>query len=284
MNKLSKQILIVLILINALAWIAVFSLNDNGLIKVVFFDVGQGDSAFIETPGQNQILIDGGPNAGVLEKLGKEMPFWDRTIDLIILSHPDYDHISGLIEILKKYEVENVLWTGALKDSAEVAEWQKLIKEEGSNIIIAKAGQRISGKGLAIEILYPFEDISGQTPKDTNQTSIVLKLSYGEKSFLFTGDTYKSQEYDLLEKGADIDSDVLKVAHHGSKTSSGEEFIKAVSPEIALIPVGEGNSYGHPNQEVLDILNGYGIKILRTDENKDVMIYSDGKELIINHQ
>ena len=272
----------VLILSNVFAWCVVYDLSRQKYLEVCFFDVGQGDSAFIQTPQLNQILIDGGPDSSVLGKIEKRIPFWDRTIDLIVLSHPDFDHLTGLLDVLKRYKVENVLWTGALKDSSKVAEWQRLIKKEGSNVIIAKAGQRISNKGLVIEILHPFEDISGQIPKDTNQTSIVLKLSYGEKSFLFTGDIYNTQESDLLERGIDVDSDVLKVAHHGSKTSSFDSFIASVSPEAAVISLGKDNSYGHPHKEVLDILNKYGIKILRTDELGDIEMMSDGKTLSIN--
>ena len=116
--------------LNIFAWAVVCDLSQPQLLEVTFFDVGQGDSIFIETPQGHQILIDGGPDTTVLEKLGKEMPFWDRTIDLIILTHPEHDHMSGLIEVLKRYKVENILWTGIIRDTAEYEEWQRLIKED----------------------------------------------------------------------------------------------------------------------------------------------------------
>lgn len=253
----------------------------SGGLEVTFFDVGQGDSIFIETPQNQQILIDGGPNETVLEKLGKEIFFWDRTIDLIVLTHPEKDHMAGLIEVLKRYKVENILWTGVVRDTAEYREWQRLVKEEGANIYIASSGLRIYGGPTSrgrydLVVLHPFESLEGKELKDSNNTSIVVRLVFGETSFLFTGDAYQSAERELIKKGAEIDTDVLKVAHHGSKTSSAEEFIEAVSPEIAVISVGQDNKYGHPHPEVLEVLQKYGRNILRTDQNGDIKIISNG--------
>ena len=275
-----------LVFSNLIAWIIVFDLGKVRFLEVIFFDVGQGDAIFIETPSYHQILIDGGPDSTILEKLSKEMPFWDRSIDLIILTHPERDHLTGLIEVLEKYKVENILWTGIVRDTAEYKEWKKLIEEEKAEIFIAKAGQKISCltwqiKQCDLEILQPFESLEGKEFKDSNNTSIISKLVFGKNSFLFTGDAYKDVEGKLINKEAEIDSDVLKVAHHGSKTSSSEEFIKAVSPEIAVISVGRENKYGHPNQEVLELLEKYGIRVLRTDKDGDIKIFSDGKEIKI---
>lgn len=259
-------------------------------LEVIFFDVGQGDAAFIETPERQQILIDGGPNGQViLEKLGEEMPFWDRTIDLVVLTHPEKDHMAGLIEVLKKYKIENILWTGVVRDTAEYKEWVKLIKEEGANIVIARAGMRILGGSTSLqiwgrsdldssrtllELLYPFESLEGKAMKDSNDTSIVAKLVFGETSFLFTGDATKSVERQLLHQVEQLNSDVLKVGHHGSKTSTSREFVEAVSPEIAVISAGKNNSYGHPHQEVLD--NLAGARIMRTDLEGGIKLKSDG--------
>ncbi|MDP3763597.1 MAG: MBL fold metallo-hydrolase, partial [bacterium] len=145
-------ILGILVGLNLLAWLAVWELGSGTGLEVTFFDVGQGDAVFIETPQGQQILIDGGPSSVILEKLGKEMPFWDRTIDLIILTHPERDHLAGLLEVLKSYKVENILWTGVVRDTAEYKEWQKLIQEEGAKIFIAKAGLRISGGPTSLQI------------------------------------------------------------------------------------------------------------------------------------
>jgi len=296
-REVSFFILGLLIFLNILAWLAVYDLNKPQLLEVNFFDVGQGEAIFIETPSRHQILIDGGPSSVILEKLTENLPFWDRTIDLIILTHPEHDHLAGLIEVLKRYKVENILWTGVVRDTAEYKEWVKLIKNEGAEIKIAQAGQKINLSTYEVdrymEVLYPFENLEGQEFKNSNNTSIVAKLIFGTPpthhppasrvptSFLFTGDAYKSVEKKLMDKKTDLASDVLKVGHHGSKTSNSEAFIKHVSPEIAVISVGKDNPYHHPHQETLDTLEKYGIKILRTDKNGDIKIISNGINLMM---
>ena len=287
-REVSFFILGLLIFLNILAWLAVYDLNKPQLLEVNFFDVGQGEAIFIETPSRHQILIDGGSSSVILEKLAKSLPFWDRTVDLIILTHPEHDHLAGLIEVLKRYKVENILWTGVVRDTAEYKEWQRLIRDErekeGAQIKIAQSGQLINFGNQSnryIEVLYPFENLEGQEFKNSNNTSIVAKLIFGENSFLFTGDAYKSVEKKLVDKKTDLASDVLKVGHHGSKTSSLEEFIKQVSPEIAVISAGKDNPYHHPHQETLDTLEKYGIKILRTDKNGDIKIISNGINLMM---
>ena len=285
-KKWNLGILIALICFNILAWIAVYDFSQLPFLKVIFFAVGQGDAGFIETPQRHQILIDGGPGSVILEKLGKSMPFYDRTIDLIILTHPEFDHLSGFNEVLKKYKVSKILWTGIVRDTAEYKEWKKLIEEEKAEIFIAKAGQKIlweSETNNYMEVLYPFENLEGKVFEDSNNTSIISKLVFGKNSFLFTGDAYKNVEGELINKKAEIDSDVLKVSHHGSKTSSSEEFIKSVSPQIAVISAGIGNKYGHPHQEVLELLEKYDIKVSRTDKDGDIKIISDGKNYEVSN-
>jgi len=268
-----------LFLANFFAWFVVFDLRKHKFLEVNFFNVGQGDAILIETPTMHQILIDGGPSSKIIEKLSKEIPFWDRSIDLIILTHPEKDHLTGLLEVLKRYKVENVLWTGIVREIPEYKEWESLI--ERANVKIAKAGQKISCKNCQwkIEIFYPFESLEGEKFEDSNNTSIISKLIFGKNSFLFTGDIYKDVEESLvLASPLDLKSNVLKVAHHGSKTSSSQKFLEKVLPEIAIISVGE-NKYGHPNEEVLEILKNYGIRVLRTDLDGDIKIISNGKRI-----
>jgi len=285
MMKLQRKsvflILGVLVLSNIYAWTVVYELVKSQPLEVVFFDVGQGDSIFIETPKGYQILIDGGPSSVVLEKLGNEMPFWDRTIDLVVLTHPEHDHIAGLIEVLKRYEVDYILWTGILRDTGEYEEWERLIKKEDIKVKIAKIGQRIIAPKVFFEVLHPFKSLEGKEVKNTNNSSIVFRLVFGNNSFLFTGDLYKSIEKEIVNRGLEIDSDVLKVGHHGSKTSSAEEFLEKVSPEVAVISSGKDNTYGHPHQEVLETLDKYGITVLRTDTEGDIKIISNGKNIEI---
>jgi len=193
----------------------------------------------------------------------------------------------------KRYKVKNILWTGVIRNTAEYKEWEGLIEQEekeGARIFIARSGQKTPYQNLRfgtaqviLEILYPFEVLEGKEFKDSNDTSVVLKLSYGERSFLFAGDAEKQVEKKLMENKADLDSDVLKTGHHGSKTSSSEEFVAKVSPEIAVISAGRNNQYGHPHQEVLDVFNKYGIKIFRTDKDGDIKIISDGKNYAVSN-
>lgn len=263
--------LAVLLILNITAWLIVY---DNKDLEVVFFDVGQGDSIYIEIENSFQVLIDGGPNMSVLKKLGQEMPFYDRTIELMILTHPDHDHLFGLLEVLKRYDVKNVLWTGVKKDTAEYQEWLRLIEEEGADIFMAEAGQRIDlSEEIYLSIIHPFESLEGKEVKDYNDTSIVAFLVFNNASFLFTGDISKK-----VEKQLNVDADVLKIAHHGSKSSTCSEFIEAVSPDIAVISVGE-NNYGHPHDEVLSILQQFGIQVLITKELGDIKLLTNGQEI-----
>ena len=284
MEKRNKKIIFftlgVLLLANFFAWTIALDLKKHKFLEVIFFNVGQGDAIFVETPTGHQILIDGGPSSKIIEKLTKEIPFWDRSIDLIILTHPEKDHMVGLLEVLKRYKVENILWTGIVRETPEYREWLSLIEKEKANIKIAKAGQKISCKNCKwkIEIFYPFESLEGEEFEDSNNTSIVSKLIFGKLSFLFTGDISKDIEESLILTNLDLDSEILKVAHHGSKTSSSSKFLEKVSPKIATISVGE-NKYGHPNKEVLEILKKYGIKVLRTDLDGDIKIISDGEKI-----
>jgi len=267
--------LVALAIANFIAWGQII---DGLFFKVIFFDVGQGDAIFIETAQGHQILIDGGPDEKVLEKLSRYMHFWDRTIDLIILTHPDHDHVAGLIEVLQHYRVSHVLWTGIQKNTLEYTAWKQALKEEvreGATITFAKAPQKVvwsrSNEAQSIKILYPWESLQGKEFSQANKTSIIAKLVVQPYSMLFTGDTTSKIEKQLEAHREDIDSDILKVAHHGSKTSTLEEFVRAVSPAMAVISVGQNNRYNHPNAGTLEHLAKYGIKTFRTDEQGDVV-------------
>lgn len=269
----------ILFLATGFIWYAVYAENRQEL-EVDFLDVGQGDAVFIQAPGGNQILIDGGPNKAVLRELSKVMPFYDRTIDIVIESHPDGDHINGLVDVLRRYNVDYVMESGIESDSAAFAEIEKNINEKKVKKILARRGTRIIlGNGAILDILFPDRDPAGI---DTNDASIIAKLQYGGKSFLFTGDSpQKMEKYLILIDPKSIDADVLKIGHHGSKTSSSEEFLGYASPEYAVISVGKDNRYGHPHQEVLERLIQFGAKILRTDELGVIKFKTDGENLQI---
>lgn len=268
-----------LILAAFFVWYAVYAESGKEL-EVDFLDVGQGDAILIQAPGGNQILIDTGPNKAILRELSKVMPFYDRSIDMVIESHPDSDHIGGLPEILNRYEVSAVMESGVNSDSAIYAETEKIISDKNIKKILARRGMKINlGDGGYLDILFPDRDVAGM---DTNDASVVAKLVYGKNSFLFTGDSLQKMEKYLVSlDGKNLDSDVLKVGHHGSKTSSSEEFLGYISPEYAVISVGEDNKYGHPHQEILDRLQKFGVNILRTSELGTIKIKSDGDSIII---
>lgn len=278
-DKITSSILGILFLGAILIWLAIFEsapsasiisgLNNQPELKVAFFDVGQGAATFIEAPNKNQVLIDGGPGSQILNKLGRQMPFFDRDIDLIVLTHPDNDHLNGLIDVLRNYEVGQVIDPCLDDPSFAYQEWLRLIKEKEISRTCAEAGQRVKiDEDIQIIIFYPFENLTGQSFKNTNASSIVMKLIYGQSKILLTGDAEESIEHQLIQNGADLKSQILQVAHHGSKTSTDQEFVSRVNPEIAVIQVGKNNKYKHPHQEVLDRLKD--IKIYRTDLDGDI--------------
>ncbi|OHA14085.1 MAG: hypothetical protein A2909_02705 [Candidatus Tagabacteria bacterium RIFCSPLOWO2_01_FULL_39_11] len=260
-------------------WYVVF-VESRQKLTVAFLDVGQGDAILIDTPGDQQILIDGGLNKQVLAELSKVMPFYDRSIDVVIATHPDQDHISGLLDVLERYEVDFVVEPGVESATAVYEGLENLIGEKGIKKILARRGMKlVLGENAYLLILFPDRDVSGM---DTNDASIVAKLVYGNTSFLFTGDSPKKiEEYLVFIDKENLDVDVLKAGHHGSKTSSSESFIGYTSPEYAIISAGENNRYGHPHKEVLDILEKFGAQILRTDELETIIIESDGENIEI---
>lgn len=270
--------------LNIFAWQEVFVLNNPNYLKVDFLNVGQGDSTFIETPEGHKIIIDGGPDSKALTQISSLIPFWDRTLDLVILTHPEKDHMQGLLDILKTYKANYILWTGVKKTAPEYDQWIKVLekqKEMGAKIIIAKSGQEIIAGNVLLDTLYPFKSMEGQDMKNTsNDSCVVSKLIYGKNSFLFTGDIDTAAEKQIVNSKENILSDVLKVAHHGSKYSTSELFLSAVSPKFSVVEVGK-NSYGHPTPETLQRLINFGIKVLRTDINGNIDFVSDGSNITL---
>lgn len=255
----------------------------NNLV-VNFLDIGQGDATLIITPKFYKILIDVGPDLTILSKLSKYLLFFDNKIDFIILTHPDIDHLAGIVDVLKRYKVGAILFNGVSKDHIYYQEFLKIVYKKQIPIFVVSEGQVIKlSDGVNFKILSPSENLlTEKLKKDDNLTSIVAKLIYNNNSFLFTGDAPDSLEKELLK--FDLKSDILKVAHHGSKTSSSIKFLETVKPIFSVISVGINNKYGHPYQIVLERLKSINSKILRTDINGDIQIISDGSNLIVNCQ
>ena len=275
--------LVVFLCLSVLAWTTYSAaFLKDGLLKVYFLDVGQGDAMFIEAPNGNQVLIDGGPDGKVLSELGKIMPFYDHDINLIALSHPQEDHAAGLIEVLKKYDVKNILWAEGEYNSPIFGTWREAVKDENAEEIDAVAGKTIDlGNGVILMVLFPTNSTSGSFVKNPNDNSVVIMLEYKENGFLFTGDAEAAIERKLVGMGTDLKEDVLKVGHHGSNTSTTEGFLSKIKPQVAVIEVGAKNRYGHPRKEVLSRLDMNNTKYYRTDNDGTIKIISDGQNFQI---
>src|SRR3989344_31344 len=261
-------------------WYVMAREDRGGLLTVAFLDIGQGDAIFIESPTGAQMLIDGGPGAIVLRELGKVMPFYDRSIDLLLVSNPDSDHMSGFLDVLRSFTVSTLVEPGTVGASADYRSLLEEVKKEGASHVIAKRGQNLNlGGGAYFEILFPDRDASGLS---TNDGSIIGKLVYGTTSFLFPGDTTTAiEEYVASVDREHLDVDVLKVAHHGSKTSTSEALLGFASPKMAVISAGKDNKYGHPHKEVLDRLEQFDVETLGTDEKGSVVMESNGETIWI---
>ena len=251
------------------------------LLRVTFLDVGQGDATFIESPSGTQVLLDGGRGGAVLRELGTVMGFSDRTIDMVVATHPDLDHIGGLIDVFERYEVTTVLMTENVADTPAYDALIESIESEGVDILYARKGQVFdlgvgSGGTTTLTILFPDRD---PTNWESNTSSIIVRLVYGESEFFFSGDAPKEVEEYLVGTGALLQSDVLKVGHHGSKTSTAETFVSAVDPTYAVISAGKDNSYGHPHKEVTELLTRYGVTQKNTADEGSISFASDGERL-----
>lgn len=265
----------VLAFVAALVWLGLRGLPD-GRLHVWFLDVGQGDAIFIQAPDGRQVLVDGGPSpTALLNELGDIMPFWDRHLDLVVLTHPDGDHITGLIPLLERYNVGQVLDTPRSDTAALAATWRERVN--GLSRLYAVRGMRLSLGDLVITVLHPAPMPLVGTASDDNNNAIVLRLDYGQTSFLLTGDAEAEAEADLIRAGLPLRSTLLKVGHHGSNGSTSAPFVAAVSPQVAVIQVGRENSFGHPHPEVLKRLAG--IQVLRTDQDGRIEVVSDGRRL-----
>ena len=267
-----------LVILAALVWIAAANVPDNRL-HIFFLGVGQGDAILIETPSGQNILVDGGPADGeIVSRLGGRFSFWNRSIDLVVSTHPHEDHSGGLVEVLKRYEVKQVLESPVKYDSPVYQEWQSLIEEKKIKRTVAQSGQHIKlGDGLELEALYAGDAGLGNSASALDINSVVLRLVYGDVSVLLTADIFEETERYLLNTRFDLSSTVLKVAHHGSDSSSCLEFLFVVKPQVAVISVGVDNPFGHPSPEVLGRLDT--THLYRTDVQGNIELITDGKRL-----
>lgn len=269
-------ILGVLGMVTIVIWIAVLRTDRNGALTVAFLDVGQGDAIYIEAPNGNQVLIDGGPGRAVLRALGETMPFWDRSLDLVIATHPDQDHIGGLPSVLDRLHISRVMTTEVTAPTGAYDAFEEGVTNERAERLLARRGERIIlDRGVVLEILFPNENTRGW---ETNTASIIARLSYGDTSFLFTGDAPQGVEKYLVNTDSDrLHTTVLKLGHHGSRTSSAREFLSAVNPEYAVISAGKDNKYGHPHKEVVGSLSELSIYPLSTAGEGTIVFKTTGE-------
>lgn len=266
----SSHLLKYLCLISVFAAIALvfFWINiPDKKLHVFFLDVGQGDSIFIVTPENHQILVDGGPLDAVLTELDEVMPYFDKTIDFLVLTHPDADHVDGFAQIVKRYEVDNILLTGIENSNPSYQELLREIFEQDINYIIAQADEDYKFGDVVLDVLYPLESLEGKKFETPNDSSIVIKIYYKGSRILLTGDLEKEGEMELIGSSVDLAADLLKAGHHGSKTSSTLEFLRLVHPDYSVIQSGRDNMFGHPNIETLQNFIKVGTeRIFRNDQ------------------
>lgn len=268
-------ILFFLFAANLLIIFITIDIAPKSFLKISFLNVGQGDSILFQTPNGGKILVDGGRDKTVLGKLGMELPIYTKKIDLVIATHDDLDHIAGLIYVLKKYKV-NVLMTSLLNTNSLLnQELMDTAKVQNTKIVQATTQTLVkTNDGLLIKIFFPITNMDGA---ESNDASIVSQFIFGNSKILLSGDLSQSGELFLIKKyGESLKSDILKLGHHGSDSSSNPEFIQKVAPTVAIVSAGKNNNYGHPHKSVLELLEKFEVKILRTDELGTINFYTNG--------
>jgi len=244
-------------------------------LEVVFLDVGQGDAIFIRMPQNQKILIDAGPAGEILPPLAEELGFFERKIDLAILTHPDTDHIAGFVEVLKRFEIEKILLTGVQHETEWYREILRQISKKEIPTIIADAQTDFDfGGGVILDIFWPMESLVGKIPADANAASIAARLTFGQTALVLTGDLDVNSEKETLKTSQNLSAQIFKLGHHGAATSNSAEFFAAVNPEIAIVSAGAENKFNHPNPEVLERVKS--AEILETAKEGSVKLVSDG--------
>lgn len=262
----------------ALAWMAYEQVpttaGEMAPLVLAFLDVGQGDAIFIQSPTGTQVLIDGGINRDVLAELALVMPFFDHSLDVVIATHPDKDHIGGLPHVFERYQVAHIIDPGLEDTSDAYALYADRLKAEGATYRTAERGDVIDlGGGAYLRVLFPDGAFAA---KDKNDASVIVQLVYGETEVLLTGDASDDIERQLIALDAHLESDILKAGHHGSKTSTAQEFLDVVDPEYVVVSAGKDNSYGHPHDEVVERLVAASTTILVTFEEGTIVFESNG--------
>lgn len=235
--------------------------------RVHVFDVGQGDSILLTSPSGKHVLVDGGPDLSLARHLAQALPFFNRRIELLIITHPNTDHLAALPHVIKHYNVRAVLIPPIPSTLPIYGEILAMVARNNSRILSTSPGIDINlGDGVVLDVLWPTPSLRGERLRNTNNASVVLRAVYGNNSVLLTGDIEEEAETAILASGADIHATMLKVAHHGSATSTSTGFLLASAPRTAIISAGKNNRYKHPHPSVVDRLLRHGIAIATTAE------------------
>ncbi len=269
----------------------------DGKLHVIFCDVGQGDAAYVQFPDGRDMVVDGGPNDKIIDCLGRHMPFWDRKIDIVVMTHPQKDHMQGLISLFERYQVEYFVRSDVVNTTEGYAKLMEVVRRKNIPQKYMTQGKHISVDATSLSFVWPSQsqvakgvsesvasmttrspdNVLGATTGDLNDYSLVFGLHYGKFDVLFTGDADTRVEPQYVGSTlADEQVEVLKVPHHGSRTGMNEAFVDWVNPQLSIISVGK-NSYGHPSKEAIDMLQRVGSRIMRTDEVGDIAVISDGQ-------
>jgi len=249
--------------------------SQSQYLSVRFLDVGQGDAIHIQTPDGYELLIDGGPTATVLREFARGRSFFDSTIDVVLATHPDSDHVGGLVDVFERYQVATVVQTNNIHDTPAAGAYTDSVLDEEAEIVLAQAGQVIQlGASTTVRVLAPDGDTSLWR---SNAASIIVQESYGEIDFLLTGDAPLETEAYLVEVYGDIiQSEVLKLGHHGSQTSTSGLFLDTVQPDVAVVSAERNGRYGHPHAEVVERVAERNIQLVSTAETGTIEFLTDG--------
>ncbi len=282
-------VLLGLAILSIVLYSVIIQESRHGFLTFAVLNIGQGDALFIESPTGTQVLVDGGPDKNLMKEISAVMPWYDRHIDMLVVTNPDKDHYEGFIPLMQKYSVDVVLEPGTTNKYSAYGVLEKEIADKKIPKILARRGQIVDlGGGAYLQILFPDRDVSGLS---SNDGSIVMRLVYGDTSVMLQGDSTANVEHYLVGldhltplRASSLKSTILKAGHHGSRTSTTEEYVTEVSPRWAVISSGANNSYGHPHKETLDTLSKLNIPAYDTCNNGDLIFQSDGKNFVLKNK
>lgn len=270
---MERKFLILSVLVALVFGLAWNLLKVHPVLQMHVLNIGQGDAILLTTPEQNHILIDGGPDAKVLEELGMVLPLWDKTLDLVVLTHPHADHVNGLVAVLDRFDVGGILLSGPDYDNDAYAAFLAKALEKKIPIHVARSDEDFTFGDTTLDVLFPFAPVTGETFDNVNNASVVIRVTQGEHEIMLMGDAEMEVEVELLAADLDLSADVLKAGHHGSRSSSTLEFLEAVGAELMVISAGLVNDYGHPHEETLQKAEDQDIPLLWTGRDGCISVY-----------